>query len=832
MTIRAALLIAVLAGFTLCSMGCASPARADTLDEAIELSNAAGLHRDRGEYAQALPLYQRSLSIIEQLFGPEHPAVAVALNNLGVLYRDMGEHGKALPLYQRSLYIREQGAGPDDPSVATALNNLAALYQAMGDYAEALPLYRRALAIREKTYGPEHADVAVSLNNLASLYRAMGEYAQALPLYRRALALAETLLGPAHADTAMGLNNLAAAYESLGEPAKALPLYERSLKIVEQVLGPQHPNTGIALNNLALVYRDMAEYQRALPLYQRALAIWEQSLGPEHPATAIGTNNLAALYRAMGQYARALPLYERNLALRENTLGPRHPDIAVSLNNLAALYENMGDYRKALQLYQRALPIATAAGVPETVWRVQAGMRIVFARMREPELAIVFGTQAVNTIQGLRGQLAGFERQTQRSFLDNKIDAYRGLADLLVGQGRLAEAQQVLAMLKEEEFFDFIRRNDAEDPRRSRIETTGGPEAIASVKALQDTLAALGPGSVVVQYVQAESRVNILLTSASGQTARQAPAAALELNRKIEVFRRALRNPGLRPQVLGQELYEMLIAPIAADLARANARTLMLSLDGTLRYIPFAALYDGERYLVERYGLVIYTEVARENLAARPSPRRSIAGLALTHAIGDFDALPAVKAELEAIVKQGESGVIPGELRFDEEFDMQHIRRALAKGYPLLHIASHFVFSPGTEANSFLLLGDGDRLTLSRIKAEKLDFRQLDLITLSACETGLGGGRNAQGEEIEGFGALAQKLGAKGVIATLWPVADESTGLLMQHFYRGREEGNLTKAEALRQAQLALIRSAAGDSTKRYSHPFFWAPFILMGNWL
>jgi CHAT domain-containing protein len=184
--------------------------------------------------------------------------------------------------------------------------------------------------------------------------------------------------------------------------------------------------------------------------------------------------------------------------------------------------------------------------------------------------------------------------------------------------------------------------------------------------------------------------------------------------------------------------------------------------------------------------------------------------------------------------------VLPGEVHLDQEFTAARLRDALDMAYPVLHVASHFVFEPGTESNSFLLLGDGSRLTLLQMKESDLDFRNVDLITLSACDTAVGGGKDANGQEIEGFGALAQKQGAKGVIATLWPVADESTGLLMQNFYRLRESGRLTKAEALRQAQLALIGArgtaetggGAAGAKSAYAHPYFWAPFILMGNWL
>ena len=188
--------------------------------------------------------------------------------------------------------------------------------------------------------------------------------------------------------------------------------------------------------------------------------------------------------------------------------------------------------------------------------------------------------------------------------------------------------------------------------------------------------------------------------------------------------------------------------------------------------------------------------------------------------------------------------------KFSFAFNLVSLKQALRNKHPLLHLASHFVFRPGNESTSFLLLGDGDRLTLSRMREEKLDFSHVDLVTLSACETGVGGGRTAQGEEVEGLGALVQKQGAKGVIATLWPVDDASTGLLMQHFYRLREQHKLSKADALRQAQRMLITGQLSSEassaqsglnvaipttskpTSLYAHPYFWAPFILMGNWL
>ena len=207
------------------------------------------------------------------------------------------------------------------------------------------------------------------------------------------------------------------------------------------------------------------------------------------------------------------------------------------------------------------------------------------------------------------------------------------------------------------------------------------------------------------------------------------------------------------------------------------------------------------------------------------APEWQAAALGLTQAVGEFDALPAVKDEIRSIVRVGRSGVLPGEVHLDQAFSAARLKDVSQRPFQLLHVASHFRFSPGTEVNSFLLLGDGQRLTLGDIRTQNYRFDQVDLLTLSACDTGLGGGRDAQGREIEGFGVIAQQQGAKAVLATLWPVADQSTALLMADLYKRRQSQRLTKIEALRQAQLGLM------TQPRYAHPFYWAPFILMGNW-
>ena len=311
----------------------------------------------QGRYAEAEPLYKRSLEIREKAHGKDHPHVALSLNNLANLYNTQGRYVEAELLHQRALAIREKALGKDHPGVASSLNDLAALYDSQGRYVEAEPLYQRALAIREKALGKNHPDVASSLNNLALLYKTQGRYVEAEPLYQRALAIWEKALCKDHPDVASSLNNLALLYKTQGRYGEAEPLYQHSLVILEKALGKDHPNVATSLNNLALLYDSQERYSEAEPLYQRALAIREKALSKDHPDVANSLNNLAGLYETQGRYGEAESLYQRSLAIWEKALGKNHSDVATSLNNLAALYETQGRYGEAESLYQRSLAI-------------------------------------------------------------------------------------------------------------------------------------------------------------------------------------------------------------------------------------------------------------------------------------------------------------------------------------------------------------------------------------------------------------------------------------------------------------------------------------------
>jgi CHAT domain-containing protein len=328
-----------------------------------------------------------------------------------------------------------------------------------------------------------------------------------------------------------------------------------------------------------------------------------------------------------------------------------------------------------LPLLNRAFQIAGTANTPDILWQIQNTLRRNLARDGQTDLAIFFGKQAVNTIQILRTNLTSQDEDTEASFLRNrnKTRVYRELADLLIDQGRLPEAQQILSMLKEEELYDFLRRSQTDDNRNTRTgytpaeetwqkryqEISGrlgeisraleeldakartglsaeetakrdqlradrrvaqqsfegflgklmremdtataqrnrevGERGLVNLRTLQDTLASLGHHAVAVHYLMGDNKLRMILTTPTLQIARESAITSTQLNRKIQEFQTLLSTPRSNPRPLAEELFKHLIEPIAVDLKQAKAQTLMVSLDGAMRYIPLAALHDGKK---------------------------------------------------------------------------------------------------------------------------------------------------------------------------------------------------------------------------------------------
>jgi len=311
-------------------------------------------------------------------------------------------------------------------------------------------------------------------------------------------------------------------------------------------------------------------------------------------------------------------------------------------------------------------------------------------------------------------------------------------------------------------------------------------------------------------------------------------------------------------------LYDWLVAPITGEIAGARVQTIAWSLEGALRYIPINVLYDGQEYFIERYANVIFTPADMTGLEEKPEVGAWKAlGLGVSKPYqSDLNPLPAVPNELRTIVRdqrdQESHGPLPGRILLDDAFTEQAMEQQLQQHFPLVHIASHFVVGMTTDESYLLLAGEktgdtaGYQLRLSDVETMNgLTFDKTALLSLSACDTAMSKAE-ADGKEVDSLASIGRERGAQAVLASLWDVNDASTGQMMADFYGRWADGggNVTKAEALREAQLDLLQgklrpqSSASDRgivvesepSKQggpvgYQHPFYWAPFVLMGNW-
>jgi CHAT domain-containing protein len=512
--------------------------------------------------------------------------------------------------------------------------------------------------------------------------------------------------------------------------------------------------------------------------------------------------------------------------------------------------------------------------------------------------------------------------------------------NILISHGRLLEAEQVVALLKDEEFSSLRRRDDPrsevgygsveaeavkaldrigelgseanelrdqkerktlDEKGRQRLEqierdllpraNADFRRALASIEkeapgtvvktaevkeaqSLMRYLRELGPGTVALYTVVSteggkSSKGWVILVTPNFQKAYEFDVA--DLDQTIAALRQTLRSDAYDPRPLAQKLYRMiflkpqkqgksLAEDLEAYLRDQKDKTLMWSLDGVLRYVSMAALHDGKQFLVERYRNVVFTPASLPGLTHTTSREWNALGLGVSKKYEGFKALSGVTKELSAIVRDGSkqtTGVLPGAIKWDDEFKERAMTDSLSEGYKVVHIASHFSYQAANPEKSFLLLGDGSHLEMGKLQDLTTLFEKTDLVTLSACDTAVGAAtKDVNGKDAEGFAYVTQKLGAMAVIASLWPVDDIGTQVLMPQFYALHQSG-LNKAEALRQAQLALLRGARmgpeqanatrsepldktsaqtakrfdKDPTRPYAHPYYWAPFILIGNW-
>lgn len=871
---------------------------------------AGDFEKAMAEFKQILPLWRVAI---------DRRGEANTLSAMGYICRMLGDITAAEHYLANAIEL--ETSLHDPAGKAVALSELGALHLKTGDDKLALQDYTKMLAL-ERSMGARQGE-ANALESLGLVYRDFGENKRALDNFNGALAI-EIQLDNRRNEPNTFLN-IAFALREIGDDPAAINNALKALDLLQQQ--GQKDLEARVLFELAFDYGDLHDFVHARSYDDRALALSREVGDREVEAQSLGT--LAGIESRSGDCKSALEHWDQVLTILR-AIRDRIEEGWVQ-NSIGSCDMALGAKTSALSAYLQAVQLGRATSNTSLQGAALTGLMNYWKSNGNPGLAVFFGKQAINQFQEIRNGNRGLSGELQGKYVESVENDYRALAGILITEGRLAEAEQILSLLKEHEFRDYVQRDSSDSSAPEGRATPNSIEAIAQKKlehfsddlvtigvergkllaktnlssaetqrleglereiargnvqfenlmqqlekefaqkgkegvrveelretqAIMDDLRELPEGTVAVFTVVGDKTFHAILRTPDVQKSYEYPITAEELNQKVAEFRKTLANPSLDPRPQAAAMYRVLVGPMAEDLRKAGATTLMWSLDGSLRYLPVAALYDGEHYLIENYRVSVMTLASNLHLSERPTSERRGVGFGITRAMTGSPALPWVAAELGGIIatRPGDPGVLRGKVELDDQFTLRSMRAALIERYSVVHIASHFRFQAGDDSQSYLLIGDGSHLSLADLKTSAHLFGGVQLLTLSACNTGMG-----DGAEVEGFGTLAQRQGAKAIVASLWSVADSSTSVLMQSFYRHWQSSpDMTKLEALREAQLELLRGDqtpsarnpargviledkedggsagspfSGNANAPYAHPFYWAPFFLMGNWL
>ncbi|MEQ9551123.1 MAG: CHAT domain-containing protein [Coleofasciculus sp. G3-WIS-01] len=823
---------------------------------------------EAGRFADAAQLWRQAAQEYEQK--RDRLNLALSLSYLSLAYQNLGQVQEAEQAISQSLDLLQHQDNWESGGLAIlgqALNTQGRLQLTKGQAEAALETWKQATDAYTRA-GDETGKLGSQINQAQAL--------QTLGLYRRA----QTLLKQANQQLqaqpdsrvkVQGLQSLGIALQELGDPKTSQTLLTQSLTIAQK-LNPT-PDTSAILLSLGNVARDLQEDDKALDYYHKAAKNATDSLiqikaqlnqlslliNTEQEEAAIAllpkiqvslatlSPSRAAVY-AQVNLADSLIRMARDVETCHGTSGcqvvgagltdnvtPETGSAAslttngaiaqllakaiqqarqiqdakaesYAIGQLGKLYEQKQQLAEAQKLTQQALSLVQGinAGDIAYLWEWQLGR--ILQKQGNTQDAVAAYTVAVETLRSLRSDLIALPN-LQFYFRERVEPVYRQLVGLLLksdpSQKNLQKAREVIESLQLAELDNFFRNT--------------------CIQAQPQQIDQVDPTAAVIYPIILPDRLAVILSLPGqplGHYETQLPET--EVNNAFIELRKFL-NPVLSNKQrlrYSQDIYDWLIRPIEAELADSGIKTLVFILDGALRNLPMAALHDGEQYLIEKYSIAVSPGL--QLLEPRALNRERLQALigGLSEERGGFSALPGVKLELSKIAAQ-----VPSEMLFNQEFTTTTLKQEIgAVSFPVVHLATHGQFSSEVE-DTFILTWEGqvnvnDLDQLLQVR-QREDSQPIELLVLSACQTATGDQRAALG-----LAGVAVRSGARSTLATLWSVRDQSTAQLMAEFYQSLTQAENNKAESLRQAQLSILKNP------EYEHPYYWAPFVLVGNWL
>jgi CHAT domain-containing protein/lipopolysaccharide biosynthesis regulator YciM len=818
-----------------------------------------------GNPEKAAAEFQRAVQIAETAQGASKQQLVSALLGLGNVYVNSNDYPKAGEALERALKITQESQGSDSPAWANCLVAISLLHQHRGEYPRALTELQRALEIERARLKPDDPAIIKAMDSLGDLYYEMHDFDHAVPVLQQTLSLAEQRLGPNHPTVAHPLQNLGIIARRREQYALALEYLWRAEKIRENAFGVEHVAVATLLVNIANVYNTQRDYPRAIETYQRALAILEKTAGPYHEWTLMTLTVLAKAYTAQGDPSHALDYLvrmnqgaETNLALNL-AIGSEHERVAYA--DKLAWHTSV-----AISFNVAEAPQDPAAADLAALMILQRKGRVVDA--------------VADSMTGLRRSL----QPDDQKLLSELSDTTANLAKAaLHGPGETPgkEYQEHLDALqsrKERLEVEISRRSAGYYQRPDVVTLSAVRKAIPAGSVLIE-FAVYEPYNFRPTRPEEPiiPRYAVYVIPGQGDVRWKDLGEAKQIDDEIDAYRQALRDPQ-RGDVrqLARALDEKLMQPVRS--MGMEARHLIISPDGEQNLLPFEALVDEQgHYLIQNYS-ISYVTTGRDLLRMQiPRTARSEPVVIANPSFGEpqLAQVADVSAHRDVTTGQGMASVyfapLAGTAQEARELKSLFPEAKLLTGSQaskrelervesptILHIATHgfFLENPPDEGedkkpvnstkrnargiqatlktdNPLLRSGlalaganldkdENEDGILTALEASGLNLWGTKLVTLSACDTGIGEVKN--GEGVYGLRRAFIIAGAETVVMSLWPISDAVTRDLMSSYYRGLREGR-GRGEALRRAQLAIL------NRKGHEHPFYWASFIQVGEW-
>jgi tetratricopeptide (TPR) repeat protein len=824
-------------------------------DYALSLNNLANYYSEIGDYSKTIEFGQQASKIFKNIYGENHPDYALSLNNLSGHYSTVGNYYKAIELGQQAANIFKQVFGENHSNYAQSLNNLAYDYFKIGNYSKAIELGHLALSIRKQVLGDNHHLYATSLGNLSIYYSELGNYAVAMELSQSALGILKRVLGEEHPDYALSLNNLAHDYSLLGDYSKAIELGEEALNIQKKVLGENHPDYALSLNNLANYYSSLGDYYKSIAMNEEALNIRKNILGENHPDYISTLYNLAVSF-----------LYSNNFIKSSEYLTATFEKQKVQLQNqFGWLTEN----ERSLYWYKKQNIFLLTPSFSYLSGNISQFVNLSYDGALLSKALMLNSSIELNNLLMETGNEKVIDKVSRLRTLHHTLNKLyeKPISERHLDTDSLEEVSQKLErelLSESKEYGDYTRFMSVtwQDVQK-RLEVQDVAIEFVEFPVLKSD-SVMYAALVLRKDWEQPQMIPLFEKRDLEKFLAQTPDrlysgyVGKQLYRLMWKPLEGVVKKGDNVYFSAAGVYYQLALeylPSDDDIPlcdkynfRRLSSTRQLALDQQEATNGNATLYGGIEYDVNPLEMVVESKRYRQdkNLYAY----RGVSMDSLRE--GSWVSLDNTVPEIEFISDELNKSQIEARIFTGVKANEESIKALSGKRTSILHLATHGFFLPVEETrriNYFQMLGkennaapdmsmrrsglimaggnrawSGDTIPegiddgiLTAQEISVLDFRGMDLVVLSACETGLGDINGSEG--VFGLQRAFKKAGASTLVMSLWKVNDQVTRLLMGKFYQGLMEGK-TKHAAFLEAQ-QLIRS-------RHPEPQNWAAFVML----